>query len=538
MALGIAEPRPDTEPGRYQATGRSAAVEHVEAGAVPARRLELWGITALFALIYGLVGYHVVIEQQVVVFDALDRLTRAYLVWHNDPPKLAAVGFVFPPLTTVMFLPFAIVKSLATSLVALPVSSAIFAGLTLATLDQILARCSMRPALRWPLLALVAANPLFAFYATNGMAESLYLLLLAFSLYCAMTWFVTRQPRFLVGAGLALAMAGLTRYSFVLWTLLLAALIGIVLRRRRARSDEVEGSVILFITPAVYAMVVWTLFNALIVGRPFGWITRYDEGIPAAAGATEFGALDVVGGLFELVWAAAPAAFVAIPWLLWAFFARRDDFSLLLALLMLTSLVVIGVDAAAAGDLSELALRDATPLLIVIVAGAAWAYHEAREGRGQVWAAAMAMLAISIPITWSGMSGYEHQNLERAFVRAIGSGEKNGGPRGGIEPERRMAAYINRNISREGSVLTDNARTFGVMLLSGRPELFFDRIDRGDDAFRAALRTLPPSVDYVLVSRDVRADLGRDAFPGLTEDQSDRAAIEFETDRYVLARVR
>src|SRR3954451_20007388 len=78
----------------------------------------MWGT---LALVYGLIGYKVTIDQHVVVFDALDRLTRAFLVWHNDPPKLAAVGFLFPPLTTMAFLPFAAIKPIATSLVALPV---------------------------------------------------------------------------------------------------------------------------------------------------------------------------------------------------------------------------------------------------------------------------------------------------------------------------------------------------------------------------------------------------------------------------------
>ena len=58
--------------------------------------------------VYFYVGYQTVVEDGVVVFDALDRLTRAYMVWHNEPPKLAAIGFVFPPLTTMVFLPFTI----------------------------------------------------------------------------------------------------------------------------------------------------------------------------------------------------------------------------------------------------------------------------------------------------------------------------------------------------------------------------------------------------------------------------------------------
>lgn len=34
---------------------------------------------------YALLGANVVTSNHVVVFDALDRLTRAYMVWHNSP---------------------------------------------------------------------------------------------------------------------------------------------------------------------------------------------------------------------------------------------------------------------------------------------------------------------------------------------------------------------------------------------------------------------------------------------------------------------
>ena len=46
-----------------------------------------------------------------------------------------------------------------------------------------------------------------------------------------------------------------------------------------------------------------------------------------------------------------------------------------------------------------------------------------------------------------------------------------------------MASYINANIGGRSTILTDNAQTFGVILLTGRPEVFFDRVDRGDGRF-------------------------------------------------------
>ncbi len=57
---------------------------------------------------------------------------RPEMVWHNDPPKLATVGFAHAPLITVALLPFTVVPSMASSLIALVLCSAIFGGLFVA----------------------------------------------------------------------------------------------------------------------------------------------------------------------------------------------------------------------------------------------------------------------------------------------------------------------------------------------------------------------------------------------------------------------
>src|SRR3954468_22122332 len=124
----------DTEPGTHR-----IPLPSVREGLI---------IFAVAFVAYMAVGYWFTINQHVVVFDALDRLTRALLVWHNDPPKLAAIGFLFPPLTTFVFLPLAAVKPIATSLIALPLTTCGFSALAMVILDRTMARCEMNLVLR------------------------------------------------------------------------------------------------------------------------------------------------------------------------------------------------------------------------------------------------------------------------------------------------------------------------------------------------------------------------------------------------------
>ena len=82
------------------------------------------------------------------------------------------------------------------------------------------------------------------------------------------------------------------------------------------------------------------------------------------------------------------------------------------------------------------------------------------------------------------------------------------------------------------------AQTFGVMLLSGRPQLFFDRIDKGDKVWRQTLRAPYGKVSYFLVASQAAGDLIRRAYGGGALSGSNPSLIPvFRTDRYVLLSV-
>ena len=82
------------------------------------------------------------------------------------------------------------------------------------------------------------------------------------------------------------------------------------------------------------------------------------------------------------------------------------------------------------------------------------------------------------------MKSWPYQYEENIFVRALSSGHDQegadaGGPYtvGNVD-DREMARWIDANVAREkNAILTDDAQGFGVMLATGRPDLFFDRID-------------------------------------------------------------
>lgn len=475
---------------------------------------ETLGVFAVFFVVYAVLGHRVVVEQGVVVFDGLSRLAHAYFVWYNAPPKLAAIGFEWPPLQTLAIVPFAAIKPLATSMFALTLSSATFAAATVAVLNRGLQYLCMPRWMRYLLLVGFGLNPMFAWYAMNGMAEAVYLFFLTFGVYFFIRWYLDRQAHFLALVGLALAMGMLSRYELFAYAGLVALAVLLVLAVRQAGHAEMEGAILLYIAPVFYVAVLWVFFNWLIIGDALFFLKlQTSKNVAEGAGFTmgEVGLFQVLGDVLSVNLRLFPLTVVAVLALVAAFLLRRDVMSMaLVALLSLNALFTIAI-VLNSNNQGLLQLRynmRAMPLAILAVGWLFFIWRANRPLRTGIWAVAVAMLLISLPITWHTMKTYPYQFGEAAAIKAMETGRDLENTWShelllGTTGERGMAEYIRAHVRKPNSILTDDQQGFSVMLLSGRPELFVDRIDRGDAAwFRRQRRPWRyPGIDYLMLSK-------------------------------------
>ena len=533
------DPDPDA-PKFDERTHVSLAGMQEEPQAAPVTRVETLGIFIGFGVLYMLLGFRL-IDLHVINFDALDRLTRAFMVWYNDPPKLASIGFSLPPIGTLVLVPFAAIKGLVTSGLALPISSAIFGAGTLTFVNRMFAMADMVRGARLLIVLLVGLNPMFAFYAMNGTGDAAYMMFAAFGMFCILGWGRNGSARYLIGAGLAFSVAALARYEFIAWSLLLAFLVSAALTAKGREKDEIEGSVIAFLAPIMYALGIWIFINAIVLGDPFAWISEASSSAPVNAvssAAPDFSIADALGNALriQLIF---PIALVAIPMLV---LGTRDPVGYGIALLIVVNIGSSVVSAAIAGSVDVIELHDALPAMIAGSAGIGWVYLRAESMRALLWAVTVGLALISLPLAWSQMRSFPHQNLEQAFTRAIFSGDdqegtgSRGGFQVGVAPEREMANYIEEQGIDKNEILTDNARTFGVIDISGRPDIFFDRVDKGDTEWRKALDTPQDKVEYLLVQR-TDADLILQKYPGVDVGDVDGFEPVVSNDRYALVSV-
>lgn len=521
--------------GVVQAVGRRPAD-------IERRRWESIGVFAFFLVAWSVFGHWLVVGKHVVGFETLDRLNRALMVWHNDPPKLSALGFDYPPLATLLVTPLTLLSDLARNLAIVPLTSAVFAAFTMVVLNTMMRRAGVLAPLRLCLLVALGANPLVALYAAGGGRQFVWLCFVVAALGALVAWYVTADIRFVMIAGLSFSVAALAGYSSLLWFVVSAVMVGAILARLGADGTEVEGTTVGFASPTVYVIALWTAFNLLLLGNPFAWITGSSDAL-AGAGAEQFSLVGLARWTGELVLHGAPLAIVVLPALLFVGVSRGNTLALWLGVVLaVTVLAPAGAVVLHLTD-SPMVLRNALPILLVSVIGAIWLARSAGSSATLVSALVVVGLLASIPWTFQAMKTYKYQNLESTFAAAVSTGRSQEGARTlsgqavGVVDEQAMAAWIRDNVTRQGSILTDNAQTYAVMLFTGRPDLFFDRVDRSDGPWLEAARNPVEHVDYLLLSTDVSLDLLSQVYPTAAEGRDPALTTIYTTSRYTLVAV-
>ena len=205
--------------------------------------------------------------------DSLSRTVNATLVLFSRDPHLAAVGFVWPPLPTLLRMPLLLIsRPLGTAEFTGPLTSVLF-GAGVVTLLNVMLRglgFGAPTRLLWILAAML--NPLILLQYANGTAESAF----TFFMLLVLMWGLRRRQMpsgSLVAMGLAAALAFLVRYEAVaLAAMVVVALTWIEFIERRGAARETTerllARLIVFGAPVGFVVLIWVGANWTIVGDP------------------------------------------------------------------------------------------------------------------------------------------------------------------------------------------------------------------------------------------------------------------------------
>jgi hypothetical protein len=216
--------------------------------------------------------------------DAMSRSASALSVLHSADPKLANIGFVWPPLPTLfgvfwsLFYP--IWPGIVSSGVAAALTTAACAGATAALLLVTATRLGLSNGVGWSFALLVAVNPMLFLYGSNGMSEGVAAPFLTGAVCCLTLFWHSGERLWIAAAATALALGVATVYQGVVYgAAVYAALVAGILWSSearvwtpRGRGRAIEALGLLLLVPPAFVGFLWIGANAVIMGDPLDFM--------------------------------------------------------------------------------------------------------------------------------------------------------------------------------------------------------------------------------------------------------------------------
>ncbi len=530
------------------------------------RRCKQVAFGAALAL-YLAVGYWLQVRNGFILGDALSRVQASGSVLFSRDPHLAAIGFIFTPLTAMVEIPAILLAPLWPDLTARAFAGSLMSALFMAgAVVQIFSVGSDRGLPRsyvTIITTLFALNPMIVFYGSNGMSEAPFIFFLVWSVRRLILWMVDDDVHHLVVAGgIAMGLAYLTRYDAVGTVAAAGFVVGTTTylrarkppRRRRALLD-----LLLVSLPGFAAFIGWAAASWMITGDAFAQFTSQygNKAILEQSGGS--GAADFGSGLSFAAVCITLLAPTLIPIAAWAGFLRwrRPNWAVLaVPLLMYGAVLALQTYTYATGatfaflrfyivaipfaaTMALLAVPDGvfvTPKRRGRYAPAPATAPSTRSTRISYAAVALAF-ALGVPVTAWGMGLPTYAPQEYALGAVLRPDPYDTSPRKDAErriaatfsTEREIAAYLDSLDLPDSSVITDTVYGFAVVAASKRPSMFvvpsdpdFTTLLNDPEAFGIKyLLSVPPS------GRGV-SDALNQRYPTLYDTGADVATLELE----------
>lgn len=520
---------------------------------------------ATFA-IYVAVGYWLQVRQGFILGDALSRVSAAQSVLFSRDPHLAAIGFIFTPLTAMVQIPAlglsSIWPEIAERAFTATLMSAVFmAGGVVQILGMGLDRGLPR-SYTLAITAVFALNPMIVFYGSNGMSEAPFIFFMSWAVRRLIMWMVDDDVHHLVAAGgIAMGLAYLTRYDAVACVAAAGVLVFVTTYRRAPSAPRVRRALLdmLMVSgPGVVTFIGWAAVSWLITGEAFAQFTSQygNSAILQQSGAvtTTFGA--------GLAFAAACTMLLAptlVPIAVWCI-ARRwrtpNWRVLLVPLSIYGAALAFQAYSYAAGStfpflrfyiiavpLTACLAMLAVPDGVLVAPKRRGRYapepadSDAPRRSSVVYVPVTLLFAVSLPVTAWGMGSQKYAPQEYALGAVLVPDPENVTERKALEhriaasfsTERKIADYLDSLDLPASSVITDTVYGFAVLAASDEPRVF---VIPSDPDFTALLNDPSEGGIRYLLAVPTQGRGQSDAvnlrYPTLYETGADIATLELE----------
>ncbi len=235
--------------------------------------LKNFSVFAIFFLTYLLFAHILFFDVGYVSYEAEVRSGIAQDLLFGDSvgksrgKEAIICSLWWTPLPTLLQLPFGFFPPLIKSSFASSILSVLGAALLCYYLHKIFTFFKLRKWLSYSLLIIFALNPWTLFYATNGTSQMLMMACLIAALYYLLVWHSTDKLSGLVLFSLYISLPAVIKHQAIIFTLLsLLTVFLIAVRKKTYVFRKIEGTFFLSISPFIYLLALWFLFNWLVMG--------------------------------------------------------------------------------------------------------------------------------------------------------------------------------------------------------------------------------------------------------------------------------
>lgn len=493
----------------------------------PTRREQIAIAAGAFALLFGL-GALAALRFGVYEPDALARVYSASRTVYGTNPTIANIGFIWPPLPTLVEIPFTLFKPLVTTGLASVCMSALFAAFGLILLNRIIAVYVPQRRWRFAFLAAYQLNAMIMIYAMNGMTELVMVFFTLLGFLGIQRLFQPEPVRevwggqrlflrdrggderhltsVLVLLGLSAALGFLTRFEAFSLTFVLLAALAVALRDRRASRAQYEAYGLFYLLPVAFAVAFVIGFSWVITGNPLYFLNGKGSNASQTALAMPHSPhLEALKShlpqsivyVARIATALYPACWVALGALVAVAIRQRDRAAAALALLLVSFPAFQAVLHALGQSFGWIRFHIyLIPLSVVglLLAGAHLPAHWRERAR---WAT-LALLIASSLVTVGVFDRVPGKLSEPAYLVALLRGQHDDT----MTMERRIADYLKAK-GPNVRILADEQQAGHIITFSGE----FDRFVGTDVPNHQAQAADPRRfVDYILVPNNVTTD--------------------------------
>ena len=211
--------------------------------------------------------------------DAFSRMANGFYIVYSRDPHLAAIGFVWCPLQSLVDLVFLLGNHVWPALAHNDMAGSLTSVFAMAgavyQVNAALREWGVNRAPRLVLTAFFLLDPMIILYGGNGMSEALFLFTLTASTRYLLRWMDTGDLRSLAYAGVAMGFSYLTRNEAIGGVIAGALAVALVTYWRSGGGTSDRGKAALsdasiFAAPGIIAAAGWAIVSYVITGDLFG----------------------------------------------------------------------------------------------------------------------------------------------------------------------------------------------------------------------------------------------------------------------------